>query len=64
MNGPGKCLQGRTKFFSTGTHYRAQHSKTDIKNQEMTFTEKSRSSDKESGAIVDPSDELQEAGDR
>lgn len=64
MNGPGKCLQGRTKFFSTKTHYRTQHSKVDIKNQEMTFTKKSRSSDKESGALVDMSDELQEAGDR
>lgn len=54
--------QGRTE--STRTHYGTQHSKVDVTNQEKTFTENSRSSDEESGAVVDTSDELQEAGDR
>lgn len=58
----GRMAQGRTE--STRTHYGTQHSKVDITNQEKTFTENSRSSDEESRAVVDMSDELQEAGDR
>lgn len=58
----GRMAQEGTE--STRTHYGTQHSKVDIKNQEMTFTENSRSSDKESGAAVDMSHELQAAGGR